>query len=202
MKPTAVNMVELILASTSHIRREILANAGIPCRVARPTVDEDTLKSHYDGPHQNLPNYLAREKALSVSRAAPSSLVIGADQVLSFEGAFLHKPSTADEARQQLQTLRGKTHSLISALSCCRGDEELWSYSDKARLTMRQFSEEFLNTYLSAAGEDITSSVGAYKLERRGIQLFDSIEGDHFTILGLPLLPLLPFLRSQGVLIA
>jgi septum formation protein len=127
-------------------------------------------------------------------------LVIGADQVLVCDGKIFDKPSTKDEARDQLVTLRGKKHELVSAVAVARHGSTIWSHCAHAQLTMREFSNTFLGYYLAEMGEEITSSVGGYKFEGPGAQLFEKIEGDYFTILGLPLLALLEFLRSQDVL--
>jgi septum formation protein len=126
-------------------------------------------------------------------------LVVGADQTLSFDGKTFDKPSTHIEARQQLEILRGQSHQLISAVCCVKNGVDLWSHVDEARLAMRPFSSGFLDDYLSILGDDCLTSVGAYKIEGLGAQLFDRIDGDHFTILGLPLLPLLGFLRREGI---
>jgi septum formation protein len=139
-------------------------------------------------------------KAESVSAANPDTLVIGADQTLIFEGAAIDKPTSLAEARLQLLQLRGKTHYLVSGLSAACNGRAVWGYTDKAELCMRNFSDEFLSNYMTEQGEDIVTSVGAYKIESRGVQLFDRIRGDYFTILGLPLLPLMSFLRSEGCL--
>jgi septum formation protein len=143
---------------------------------------------------------LAEAKAISLANQIPDTLVIGADQVLNIDGVALDKPETVAAARRQLERLRGREHWLETAICCARGTTVPWRYLGRARLVMRNFSDRFLTEYLTRAGPDVTASVGAYKLEAMGIQLFDTIEGDYFTILGLPLLPLLTFLRSEGAI--
>jgi len=189
----------IILASTSPIRRRLLENAGVPFIAKKPTVDEQELKRNARGlARETLPLHLASAKALSISKLLRDDLVIGADQVLSFSGKAFDKPASSEEAKLHLAELRGKSHTLISAVCCARGDEILWHYSNRAELTMRYFSDRFLEDYIATAGADISTSVGAYKLEGQGIQLFERVDGDYFTVLGLPLLPLLEFLRSTG----
>lgn len=189
----------IILASTSPIRRRLLENAGVPFVAEKPSVDEDEIKRSAPGlAREALAHHLASAKCLSVSKQHPDDLVIGADQVLSFSGKTFDKPARLEEARSHLLEFRGKAHTLISAVCCARGGTVLWQYSDRAELTMRYFSNRFLEDYMTAVGPDITTSVGAYKLEGLGLQLFEHIDGDYFTVLGLPLLPLLEFLRSTG----
>lgn len=137
---------------------------------------------------------------MDISRQFQHDLVIGADQILALGDRRYDKPKTRDEARTQLLELRGWPHKLISAVSCARDGKALWSHVDVATLTMRSFSEKFLEDYLDTMKEDVTSSVGGYKLETIGVQLFDTIAGDYFTILGLPLLPLLGYLRREGLM--
>lgn len=189
----------IILASTSPIRRRLLENAGVNFIAEKPLVNENELKHHAPGlAREGLAQHLATAKCLSVSKHHPLDLVVAADQVLAFSGKTFDKPASLEEAKAQLGELKGRTHTLISALCCARGGAVLWQYSDRAEMTMRYFSDRFLEDYLAVVGNDATTSVGAYKLEGRGIQLFEQIEGDYFTILGLPLLPLLEFLRSIG----
>jgi septum formation protein len=189
----------LILASASAIRAQLLARAGLSFSILRPNVDEAELKLQFTkAKPAELAANLAQAKALAVSRSHPEALVIGADQVLNFENKPHDKPSSIAEARAQLLRFRGKTHALETAVCCCKAGASIWSHEMHADLTIRDFSDGFLDTYLEGLGEDVRSSVGGYKLEERGIQLFSRIEGDYFGILGLPLLPLLAFLRSQG----
>lgn len=193
--------MKIILASTSAIRSAILSRAGVAHATMRPAADEEKLKAQLAGlAPAPLSLALAREKAISISRAFPDDLVIGADQVLICDGRPFSKPVNTEDAKSQLQLLRGRDHQLISSVCVCRSNAQTWSITDTATLTMRQFSDSFLASYLAKAGADVTTSVGAYKVEGLGIQLFDRIEGDHTTILGMPLLPLLDFLRSAGAI--
>lgn len=193
--------MRLILASTSQIRRQLLRNAGLSFDVVPSNLDETPLKalgSH--GDQSAIAISLATAKAEAVSQANRDATVLGADQVLAFGGSYFDKPATVDEARHQLLQLRGCEHFLISAAVCARNGKCRWSAVRTARLVMRDFSDAFLDNYLTALGDDVLTSVGGYKLEGRGIQLFQEIEGDFFTILGLPLLDVLAFLRSEGLI--
>jgi septum formation protein len=145
---------------------------------------------------------LASQKALAVADRHPEALVIGADQILVFDDEAFDKPDSIESARRQLLRLRGDTHSLETAVACAMGKEVLWTHVDAPRLTMRAFSAGQLEAYLAGEGEAVTETVGGYKIEGPAIQLFDSIDGDYFSILGLPLLPLLGFLRARGVVAA
>jgi septum formation protein len=190
----------IILASTSSIRRQILQNAGVSFEVLALPVDEQSIKASMNQAGASVIDTaieLAYLKARRVSSKEPALLVLGADQMLEVEGKWLDKPANLAEARDQLQFLRHKTHRLISATVVVRGNVRLWHNVSTAQLTMRDFSDQFLDDYLQKSGDDVLSSVGAYKLENLGIQLFSQIEGDYFTILGLPLLPLLDFLRNH-----
>jgi septum formation protein len=177
----------------------LLERAGVGFSIARPRIDEAELKRRHAGasPTQ-LARLLAEGKALSVSAGHRDALVIGADQVLNYDGKAYDKPVSREDARRQLLMLRGRQHALETAISCCNGETVVWNYAAKAELTMRDFSDGFLDDYLGNVGDDVTASAGGYKLEEKGIQLFSHIDGDYFGILGLPLLPLLEFLRSQN----
>ena len=142
---------------------------------------------------------LAEAKAARVSRRAPGALVIGADQILECGGVWFDKPPDVDHARAHLTSLRGRSHQLATAVCVVRDGQRLWHHREAPRLTMRRFSDAFIESYLAAQGSSVLGSVGAYRLEGPGVQLFARIEGDHFSILGLPLLPLLDFLRGHGV---
>ena len=143
---------------------------------------------------------LAHEKALQIARNAPDALVIGSDQILESEGRLLNKAANENEARNKLKNLRGKIHHLFSAVAVAKNEKILWSHTGRADLTMHDISDEFLNSYIGKAGAALTRSVGAYELESHGVNLFENIEGDYFTILGMPLLPLLTYLRrEQGI---
>jgi septum formation protein len=191
----------LILASTSASRRALLAGAGLTftCEAAR--IDERAIESDLAGalPGQ-IALRLAEEKALEVSRRFPDAVIIGADQTLSLGIKSFHKPPTEDDARRQLLELRGQTHRLNSGIACVHNGEVLYGHVATADMTMRAFSDAFLDHYMAIAGKNVLSSVGCYQLEGPGIQLFERIEGDYFTILGLPLLPLLTYLRSLEVI--
>lgn len=194
------NAAEIVLASASAARTQLLAEAGVAHTCHPADVDEGAVKQNWPGKAEGLALELAKAKALFVSRQQPNTYVIGADQVLAFDGDVFDKPGTVDGVRAHLQKLRGHTHTLISAVAVAQGGYILWSSSDSANLSMRNFSDAFLDTYIEAAGTDVAHSVGAYHLEGLGVQLFDLVEGDYFTVLGLPLIPLLNFLRSQGAL--
>lgn len=192
----------LVLASTSPVRARLLAAAGLQPTTVPPQVDEadvrDSLRAGGAGPVQ-VADALAELKALKISRADPAAIVIGADQVLTCDGTWFDKPQDSAAARRQLLDLRGRTHALTSALVAARAGTAVWRHAESARLTMRDFSTGFLDGYLARLGDAALGSVGAYQLESLGIQLFDRIDGDFFCILGLPLLPLLAFLREHGV---
>lgn len=191
----------IILASTSPTRQTMLRNAGLSFRCEAPLVDERVLaRSHPEWRPADVALQLAKAKAEEVSQRHPDNLVIGADQVLAFRDRAFSKPSDQEECRQQLMTLRGNTHTLISAVTTARDGKALWWHIDEAKLTMRQFSDVFIGDYLASIGSDCTSTVGGYKIESSGVQLFSQVDGDHFTILGLPLLPLLQQLRDAGEL--
>ncbi len=188
-----------MLGSTSPTRRKILENAGVHCTVKKPEVDEDQLKNLWkDEDISTFAPRLADAKALALSQSYPAHSVIGSDQTLILGSRVFNKSRTLTEARKCLLELRNKTHLLQSSVTVAKDGKILWSFTDRAKLTMRDFTENFLDDYIEAAGEGLLSSVGAYKLEGMGIQLFEKIEGDYFTILGLPLLPLLTYLRQSG----
>jgi septum formation protein len=195
-------MTELILASGSAIRAELLRHAGVRFTVETAAVDEAEIKSSFHAagrPAVDCAVVLAEAKAARVSRRHVGALVIGADQMLVCDGTWYDKPADRARARDQLLTLRGKRHELISAACVLRDGGRLWQIVERPALTMRHFSDHFLEEYLAASGDAALASVGAYQLEGRGVQLFERIEGDFFAILGLPLLPLLGFLRGHGM---
>ncbi len=194
-------MSGLILASGSAIRATILRNAGLDFEIIRPSVDEEALKAGLRAAGlcpRDQADALAEAKALSVSQRRPG-FVIGADQILEFEGEAFNKPGSRAQARANLAHLRGKTHVLQGAVCVAQDGAVLWRHVEASRLVMRDFSDAFLDSYLAQAGEGTLASVGAYQLEGLGVQLFAKIEGDYFAILGLPLLPLLAFLREHGM---
>jgi septum formation protein len=193
----------LVLASKSQSRCAILAGAGIPIEVFPANIDERAIEAGGDNRDAaEVAALLARAKAVAVAAQKCGRLVLGADQTLAVGPRLFSKPDNRAGARDQLQTLRGKTHVLHSALAVARDGAVVFEHREQAQLTMRAFSDDFLERYLDAAGEAVTASVGAYQVEGSGIHLFERIEGSHFTILGLPLLPLLDFLRREGCLSA
>lgn len=191
----------LILASASPSRRQMLANAGLAFDVEPAGVDEEEITRSLGSraAPQELASTLAEMKAVKVSSRHPASMVIGADSTLACNGRLFDKPPTLDAARKQLLMLRGQTHELFSSVVVARGGQRLWHWSERARLTMRSFNESFVDAYLARAGENVLTSVGAYQLEGLGAHLFTRVDGDYFTILGLPLLPLLSFLAGHGI---
>ncbi|HEV2676862.1 MAG TPA: Maf family nucleotide pyrophosphatase [Aliidongia sp.] len=193
----------IILASASKIRLSLLQQAGLSVEVQVPAVDEQEMKASFQAeraPVEACAEALAELKAVRVSQRHPGALVIGADQMLDLNGIWFDKPADLDHARAHLQALRGQTHRLVTAAVVALNGSRIWHTIDTARLTMRPFSDAFLAGYLERQGPVVLSSVGAYQLEGLGAQLFNRIEGDFFTILGLPLLPLLGFLRGHGAL--
>jgi septum formation protein len=191
----------LILASASPSRRQLLANAGLVFTIEPSGIDEDEVKRSLGSraAPQELASTLAEMKAVRVSAKHPGTMVVGADSTLACNGRMFDKPSDLATARKQLQTLRGQTHELFSSVVVARGGVRLWHWSERARLTMRQMNDGFIDSYLTRAGEDVLTSVGAYQLEGLGAHLFSRVDGDYFTILGLPLLPLLSFLAGHGI---
>jgi septum formation protein len=188
----------LVLASKSAARRAVLEAAGIPVSIHPAEIDERAVEQGANGGAADIAALLAREKARAVAARRPGELVVGADQTLALGERRFSKPKNRSEAAAQLRDLRGRSHELHSAVAVFRDGEQLFAAADAARLTMRHFSETFIEAYLDAVGSHATESVGGYQVEQIGIQLFERIDGDHFTILGLPLLPLLHFLRSIG----
>lgn len=189
----------IILASTSPTRRSILTNAGVLFSTDRPDVDERALVALNPAwAPRDIAIKLAEAKACEVSARHPGAVVIGADQVLALGDEIFSKPRDRAHCHEQLIRLRGKTHLLISGVVIARNGETDWAHGEEASLKMRDFSDAFLSAYVDEVGDDCTTSVGGYKIEGRGLQLFDTITGDHFTILGLPLLALLARLRQLG----
>lgn len=193
----------LVLASGSASRRAMLTAAAVPCAVEPAAVDEEAVKEALRAEGASVGDVaeaLAELKATRAARRHPGALVLGADQMLDCDGEWFDKATSIDEARATLVSLRGRTHRLVSAVVIVRDGKRIWHTVTEARLTMRAFSDDFLDDYLAAVGDDVLSSVGCYHIEGRGVQLFDRVQGDTFTIRGLPLLPLLGFLRSWGVI--
>lgn len=193
----------LVLASRSAVRRSLLESAGLPVVVDAADIDERAVESR-DGPlaPADTALLLAREKAKAVTGRWPGHIVIGADQTLALGETRFDKPADLAAAREQLRALGGRTHELHAAVALAKDGRVIHSHVDTARLTLRRLTDRFLDAYLETAGDAVLASVGGYQLERLGIHLFERIEGDHFTILGLPLLPLLGFLRREGHLAA
>ena len=189
----------LVLASKSAIRGAVLRAAGVPIEVHPADVDERAIEqgSAARDPSE-VAALLAREKAAAVAARLSGRMVLGADQTLALGERRFSKPADRAAAREQLKSLRSRTHELHTAIALVREGTVLFEHREAARLTMRAFSDRFLEDYLDAAGAAVTASVGGYQLEQSGIQLFERVEGDHFVILGLPLLPLLRHLRQAG----
>jgi len=196
-------VLRLILASQSKFRAGLLAAAGIAVETMPAHVDEAEIKASARAEGVSVEEtamLLASLKAERISRRFPEALVIGGDQILVCEGHWFDKPADLEEARAHLLALRGREHWLVTAVLCQRGGQRVWQHVATPRLVMRDFSEAFLDWYLGVEGDVLTTTVGAYRVEGPGVQLFDRIEGEHAAIMGLPMLPLLGFLRQHGVL--
>lgn len=195
----------MILASQSSTRRALLAAADVPFEPMAAGVDEEAAKASLCADEisaRNLADALAELKALKLSRRFPDAIVLGCDQVASLGDRIFDKAGSSDEVREHLQALRGETHSQTSAAVICEAGKPVWRHIDVAKLAMREFSDGFLDAYLDAEWPAIGGCAGGYRLEGRGAQLFARIDGSHFTILGLPLLPLLDYLRTRGIMAA
>jgi septum formation protein len=192
-----------VLASTSPIRLQLLQAAGLAVEAIAPRLDEETARVSLlaEGARpRDIADTLAELKARKVADKRPQDLVLGCDQVLEFDGAVFSKPATLDEARDHLRQLRGRTHRLLSAIVAYENAEPVWRHVAEARLTMHQLSDTYLDDYLARNWDSVRHSVGAYKIEEEGVRLFSAITGDHFTILGLPLLPLLAWMGTRGMI--
>lgn len=191
----------LVLASASPFRRALLENAGLAFAVEPARIDERVVEESLEGVNpEDVASILAEAKAQDVSSRNPGAIVIGSDQTLSLDGTIYHKPANMDEARRRLLDLSGRTHELNSAIVLARDGETIWRHISVARMTMRDLDPGFVGRHLSSVGDTALSSVGAYQFEGEGIQLFERIEGDYFTVIGLPLLPLLSELRQIGAI--
>lgn len=194
-------MAQIILASGSSIRAALLTQAGIPFEARPARVDEDAIKAALlmeEATPRDVADALAEFKARKIAEKEPGAVVIGSDQVLEYQGRILSKPETAEDAAKQLRTLRGKQHKLLSAVVVYHEAEPVWRYVGQVRLLMRDISDEYLSDYVARNWPGIGESVGSYKLEEEGARLFSRIEGDYFTVLGLPLLELIGFLTQRG----
>lgn len=192
----------LILASGSAIRAQILSEAGLAYEVISKPVDEAAIKDSMlsEGSRlRDIADALAEAKALRVSRTEPG-FVIGADQIMVMDDKLFDKPPTIEAARERLKGMRGKSHKLMGAIVVCENGQAVWRHLSVTTLTVREFSDAFLDQYIEMEGESLTRSVGAYRFEGPGAHLFSKVEGDFFSILGLPLLPLLDYLRTRGVI--
>jgi septum formation protein len=200
-----MNFPQLLLASASQTRLDMLTAAGIVVRAEPARIDEDQVRRALEAEgaiSRDIADALAEMKAAKLSDRHPEAFVLGADQVLDFKGRVFAKPESPEEARDQLRALRGQSHKLLSAAVLYQGGQPQWRHVGEARLTMRDFSDGYLEEYLSRNWDRIRHSVGGYRLEEEGVRLFSSISGDHFTILGLPLLPLLSYLAQRGIIAA
>ncbi len=195
--------VEVLLASGSAIRKQLLLGAGVAVTVKTSPVDEPAIMAALlaeQAKPRDIADTLAQYKGMRVARSNPDSIVIAADQVLVCEGQLYSKPDDKADAIAQLKNLRGKGHQLLSAVVIFEDGTPVWRHIGRAQLAMRDFSDEFLLKYIEDMGDDVLTTVGCYKLESLGVQLFSQVQGDYFTILGLPLIEVLGFLRSRGVL--
>ena len=195
---------DIILASNSEIRKQLLRNAGVSFKVDIPSIDETSIKESLEAEDikiKEIVQILSDMKATNRSNIWQNSLVIAADQILEFDNKIFSKPKNISDAKRNLQILCGKEHRLYTAASIAVENSIIWRDLSISRLKMRDFSSDFIDTYLNNMGDNAIKSVGAYQLESLGIQLFDSISGDYFSILGLPLLPILKFLRDNKLVL-
>ena len=197
-------MTALVLASASPIRSRLLTNAGVAHQTCPVAVDEGAIKDAMlaeGAPARDIADALAEMKAFRAAQRNPDALVLGCDQVLVFKGGLVSKPRNLDEARAQLVALRGQSHELLSAAVVFEAGRPVWRKIGRVQLIMRAFSDAFLDDYIARTGDDLLATVGGYKLEAEGVHLFSRIQGDYFSVLGLPLLEVLDFLRSREVIL-
>lgn len=194
-------IIPLILASGSSIRAQLLRNAAVPFTVQVARIDEQAIKHSLvaeSASPRDIADTLAEMKARKISGKNPESLVLGSDQVLDFDGTLLSKPESADDALQQLLSMRGKRHRLFSAAVICENGQPVWRHVGRVTLYMRDLSDAYLQDYVGRNWPDIGQSVGSYQLENEGVRLFSRIEGDYFNVLGMPLLEILGYLAVRG----
>ena len=196
-------MANLILASASEVRAQLLRNAGLPVEIIPARIDEEAIRPALEAEGatpRDIADALAEMKAAKISAKYPGAMVLGADQILELKGQIFSKPDRSETAVAQLLVLSGQTHRLLSALVVCRDGAPVWRHTGEVRLTMRRLSEPFVREYVARNWESIRWSVGGYKLEEEGVTLFSAIEGDYFSVLGLPLIPFLNWLHVRGEL--
>ena len=196
--------MNIILASGSPTRKQILENSGVIFEVVVRPIDEASIKSAMiqEGASKlSIVSTLAELKSIKVSSETPG-LVIGADQIMVFDGAIYDKPKTIEEARERLMAIRNQTHYLMGSVVVSEGGVSVWRHSSKVELKVRSFTDKFIDNYINQEGEALLQTVGAYRFEKRGSQLFSSVKGDFFSVLGLPLLPLLDYLRTRNAILS
>ncbi|KNG93702.1 Maf family protein [Pseudaestuariivita atlantica] len=196
-------MSNLVLASGSAIRAEMLRKAGVSFDVDVPRIDEETVRRALqaeEAPPRDVADTLAEMKARKISDRHPGAMVLGSDQVLAMDGYIYSKPDSIEELRDQLTQLRGKRHSLISGAVICEDGEPVWRHVGVVHLSMRMFTDSYMEDYIARNWDSVRHSVGGYKIEEEGVRLFTRIDGDYFTILGMPLLPILSYLTSRDML--
>ena len=195
--------IPVILASGSSIRAQLLRQANVPFEIQVPKVDEESVKRALlaeNAPPRDIADALAELKARKISSKFPGSMVLGCDQVLDFQGRLLSKPNSPEQAFEQLREMRGQRHMLLSAAVIYRDGQPIWRHVGQVRLRMREASDTYLSDYVTRNWESIRHAVGGYKLEEEGVRLFTTIDGDYFNVLGMPLLELLNYLATQGVI--